>query len=195
MNYDPLLRNRTAYSDYASLMSSLVFTLILSVLLSGCSLFDTNNSEPETEDVPFEILRQFPIEPSAAGVPSPVVKCSFNHSNIDSTDQEVPPNGLSGLELIITDQEDLELYLTCDVDAVEISLDTDFIIAGTTNLQPHGVFVNEQHLMLENNTLRYYVEIGALDTTQPGTAGYIISVPNVYRDYPVDFKVDWREEQ
>lgn len=120
-------------------------------------MIDTNNSEPEIEKVPFEILRQ-----SAAGQreSTAVSKCAFNLTIIDTSGQDVSAEQLSGIERVISSQEDFEHYLTCDDDdAGEINLDTIFILAGMTTPQFNGVQINDQRVIVTRDTLRYNVEI------------------------------------
>lgn len=183
---------QTTYSDFALLLISMVCIVILSAFLfSGCSLFDTNDSEPEIDEVPFEILRQ-----SANGQreTSSVSKCTFNSSNIDMSGQDVSAEELSGIKLVISRPEDFEHYLTCD-DDYDINLETHLILAGMTTTQGNGVHINDQRVIITNDTLRYNVEIWDMLITIPDRASYMVKVPNAYRDYPVDFNIYWREER
>lgn len=195
MNYNFSISKKTLLPVFKFMEKIIAPTVILFITISGCSLSDTNDSESEIEEVPFEILREFPVGPTTSGVPSPVVICAFILSNIDMPGQVGVPENLSRFELVITNQEDLEHYLTCDEDAVEINLDTDFILAGATTTQPHEVFIDNQRVTVTDDTLRYAVDIGKVFTTMPGWAGYIVMIPNAYRDYPVEFIIEWRDEE
>ena len=170
-------------------LTETLFAFILTIALAvpGCQLFESG--EPETaEVVPYEVLRHYPGKPRASPQED-VTLCGLNISNIDMDHNK---EALSGPELVITDEEAKQTYITCE--QTEVDMDTHIVLSGRTTTQPHEVCVNEQDVQLYRDTLYYQVEIGAFFTTKPGWADYIVKIDNAYLDYPVQFYVDWREE-
>lgn len=147
---------------YKLLINKIIFVFLFMGIYSCVS------PEPEPGPVPFTVLDNFRLQ-----------NIDFNAS-VDS---------LSGVELIITNQNDYEKYLIFS-EQVEVNFDEDFVLAGISTVQPHCVYVKEQSLQLLSNTLQYTVTIGDMDCTMPERAKYGIVISRNYVDYPVEFIVE-----
>jgi hypothetical protein len=121
-----------------------------------------------------------------------VINTSFEvleNCNLQNVDSIANGTGLSAVELVIANQSDYEKYIVYN-GPMEVDFNEEFVIAGRSTWQTHGVRVKEQSLQLISDILRYRVIIGDMDYQMPERAEYGIVVSKAYMNYQVDFIVE-----
>ncbi|MEX0844567.1 MAG: hypothetical protein WD022_04765 [Balneolaceae bacterium] len=163
-----------------------VLFAVPSMIGSGCSTDADLKDDIEDGPVPFEILK---------GSLSPteyVNLCFLNFENIEDTTTNID-EGLSGIELIIDSQTELNTYIIC-VDTVSINFEQEFLLGGITNWNTTTLRVGDQNLELSNDTLYYQVGIINRIGHSPTRGQYLIKVlSRDYLEYPVVFDIYWDE--
>jgi hypothetical protein len=152
------------------------------MLGSGCST--ATDAGLEEGPVPFEVLRSVMSESQN------VVGCKFNRENIKNL-SSTNKDSLSGLELVITTQDNFDIYISCD-DTVGVDFEEEFVLAGLTTPQPTQVRIREQSVEMVNGSLHYRVGIVNTFLTTPSVAEYIIKVfSKDYLEHPIFFDIYW----
>lgn len=147
-----------------------------------------DNNEDDPKSVPFDILMEVP------GPGKHIVECRFNAKNIDVSDC-VSNDDMSDVELIIRNYEDFNKYIICLPDKEEINFEEHFLLAGVSKGHHQCLYIKEQRVYIEIDTLYYSIEIREADCFVPTRAQYIVKVPIEYFINPIQFKVFWGDRK
>ncbi|MCV9388132.1 hypothetical protein [Reichenbachiella ulvae] len=146
--------------------------LFLAVLTTGCENESlTQNCEGDNAEFP-EVFYSEELASIPCGLQS-----------VESDNKEV--------NLVITNQADLEKYFTCHEQLPEIDFNKYFILAGSYT-HHQCALLDSQSVSICNGRIAYNVNLLEQDCQAITSVFYAIAIENKYNNLPVDFKIQFK---